>query len=86
MNQDTLQQIAQVDEKLTILRESWMDSKPEKKSTWMAKIDAALNERSKLMKIRDGKLVSAERLALRWEEITPNDYEPEKRNHRSGRQ
>ena len=48
MSQDTLQQIAQVDEKLTILRESWMDSKPEKKSTWMAKIDAALDERSKL--------------------------------------
>ena len=59
MNQDTLQQIAQVDEKLTIRRESWMDSKPEKKSTWMAKIDDALDERSKLMKIRDGKLVSA---------------------------
>lgn len=52
-------QIAQVDEKLTILRESWMDSKPEKKETWMTKIDAALDERSKLMKIRDGKLVSA---------------------------
>lgn len=50
MNQDTLQQIAQVDEKLTILRESWMDSKPRKKSTWMAKIDAALDERSKLLK------------------------------------
>ena len=61
MNQDTLQQIAQVDEKLTILRESWMDSAPEKKSHWMAKIDAALDERSKLMKIRDGKLVSAQR-------------------------
>lgn len=59
MNQDALQQIAQVDEKLKILRESWMDSKPEKKATWMAKIDAALDERSKLMKIRDGKLVSA---------------------------
>ena len=55
MNQDTLQQIAQVDEKLTILRESWMDSKPEKKSTWMAKIDDALDERSNLMKLRDGK-------------------------------
>ena len=59
MNQNILQQIAHVDEKLTILRESWMDSKPEKKSTWMAKIDSALDERSKLMRIRDGKLVSA---------------------------
>lgn len=38
-----------------------MDSKPEKKWKWMAKIDAALDERSKLMKIRDGQLVSAER-------------------------
>ena len=47
-------QIAQVDEKLSILRESWMDSKPAKKAAWMAKIDAALDERSKLMKIRDG--------------------------------
>ena len=35
-------QIAQVDEKLSILRESWMDSKPAKKAAWMAKIDAAL--------------------------------------------
>jgi hypothetical protein len=52
-------QIAQVDEKLSILRESWMDSKPEKKAVWMTKIDAALDERSKLMKIRDGKLISA---------------------------
>lgn len=52
-------QIAQVDEKLTILRESWMDSKPEKKEAWMAKINAALDERSKLMKIRDGKFISA---------------------------
>ena len=55
MNQDTLQQIAQVEEKLTILRESWMDSKREKVSHWMAKIDDALDERSKLMKIREGK-------------------------------
>ena len=59
MNQHTLQQISQVDEKLTILRESWMDSKPEKKSTWMAKIDAALDERFELMNSRDAALVPA---------------------------
>jgi hypothetical protein len=47
-----------VDEKLTILRESWIDSKPEKRSTWMTKIDAALDERSKLMKVRDGNLAA----------------------------
>ena len=53
MSQDILKQIAQVDEKLAILRESWMDSKPEKKPTWMAKINAALDERSELMNIRN---------------------------------
>ena len=47
------QQIAQVDEKLTILRESWMDSALEKKAQWWEKINAALDERSKLMKTRD---------------------------------
>jgi hypothetical protein len=52
------QRIAQVDEKLTILRESWIDSKPEKRSTWMTKIDDALDERSKLMKVRDGNLTA----------------------------
>lgn len=46
-------QIAQVDEKLSILRESWMDSKEEKKPAWMAKINAALDERLTLMKQRD---------------------------------
>ena len=45
--------IKKVDEKLSILRESWLDSKPEKKPTWMSKINAALDERLKLMKIRD---------------------------------
>ena len=44
MNEET-QSVLQIDEKLLILREGWMDAKPEKKSTWMAKIDAALDER-----------------------------------------
>ena len=51
-NQSINQQIAQVDEKLTILRESWQDSKPEKQPHWLAKINAALDERSALMKQR----------------------------------
>jgi len=59
MNQDITQQIAQVDEKLSILRESWLDSQPEKKSTWMERINDELDKRSELMKIRDGKLQSA---------------------------
>ena len=59
MNQDLKHQIAQVDEKLSILRETWMDSQPEKKPHWMSKIDSALDERLKLMKQRDAKLISA---------------------------
>lgn len=49
------QEIAKLDQMLSILRESWMDSQPQKKSHWMAKIDAALDERIKFMKIRDTK-------------------------------
>ena len=52
MSQDTLQQIAQVDEKLAILHESWTDSKPEKQSTWAGKINAVLDERLHLMEAR----------------------------------
>jgi hypothetical protein len=48
--ENRVKQIAQVDEKLSILRESWMDSKPEKKAVWMAKIDSTLDERLVLMK------------------------------------
>lgn len=57
--QDPISQIAQIDEKLTILRESWIDSKPEKKPAWMAKIEAALDERSRLMKLRDAAQATA---------------------------
>lgn len=55
-----------------------MDSKPEKKWKWMAKIDAELDERSKLMKIRDGQLVSdnADVLA-RGESATPITPKPQ---------
>lgn len=49
--------IAQVDEKLLILREGWMDSKPEKEEVWMVKINAALEKRFELMNIRDGKSI-----------------------------
>ena len=44
--------IEQVDEKLSILRESWMDAAPEKKASWMTKINKALDERLVLMKNR----------------------------------
>jgi hypothetical protein len=44
--------IEQVDEKLSILRESWLDSAQEKKASWMSKINKALDERLVLMKER----------------------------------
>ena len=53
MKQDPIQQIAQVDEKLSIFCESWIDAAPENKSRWIAKINDALDERSRLMKQRD---------------------------------
>jgi len=40
--------IIEIDRNLALLREAWMDSKPEKKPQWMAKIDAALDERLKI--------------------------------------
>jgi hypothetical protein len=48
-----LEKIKQVDEKLSILRESWADSKPEKRASWMIKINQVLDERIELMKLRD---------------------------------
>ena len=49
MNDDSRIQIALVDDKLRILREVWMDAKPERKSHWMEKINRALDERLELM-------------------------------------
>jgi hypothetical protein len=48
-----LEKIKQVDEKLSILRESWADSKPEKRISWMIKINQVLDERLELMKMRN---------------------------------
>jgi hypothetical protein len=42
--------INQIDEKLSILRESWMDAAVEKKNRWMVKINNLLDERLKLTK------------------------------------
>jgi hypothetical protein len=50
-----IEEIAKCDERLKILREGWMDSKDEKKQSWVMRLDAELDERSKLMKQRDGK-------------------------------
>ena len=54
-SKDAVKKIENIDEKLSILRESWIDSKKEKKSAWFEKINAALDERLEHMKIRDEK-------------------------------
>ena len=46
----TTNSLTQIDEKLSLLRESWMDAANEKKPYWMAKINAALDERNELTK------------------------------------
>jgi hypothetical protein len=43
-------EIKQIDEKLAILRESYLDAKPERKQHWMDKINELLDQRLTLMK------------------------------------
>jgi len=50
MNPETTAQIKQIDEKLSILRESYLDAKPERKQHWMDKINELLDQRLTLMK------------------------------------
>jgi len=45
--------IKQIDEKLSILRESWMEAKPERKAYWMAKINELLDERLEAMELEE---------------------------------
>lgn len=47
------EQIEQIDEKLSLLRESWQDAKLDKKTRWMKMINEALDERLVLMEKRD---------------------------------
>ncbi len=50
MNPETTAQIKQIDEKLAILRESYLDAKPERKQHWMDKINDELDKRNELTK------------------------------------
>jgi hypothetical protein len=45
--------IRKIDEKLSILRESWQDASEDKKNKWMKMIDEQLDHRLTLMRIRD---------------------------------
>lgn len=47
------EQIEQIDEKLSLLRESWQDAKLDKRTRWMKMINEALDERLVLMEKRD---------------------------------
>jgi hypothetical protein len=51
--QDAVKLIAKVDEGLSIIREAWLECTPGQKPKWQNRIDAALDERLALMKIRD---------------------------------
>jgi hypothetical protein len=50
---ENLSSIQKIDEKLSILRESWQDASEDKKNKWMKMIDEQLDHRLTLMRIRD---------------------------------
>jgi hypothetical protein len=51
--QDILDRIQKIDEKLSILRESWQDAAENKKIKWLNMINDQLDQRLTLMSIRD---------------------------------
>jgi hypothetical protein len=50
---ENLSSIQKIDEKLSILRESWQDASEDKKNKWMKMINEQLEQRLTLMSIRD---------------------------------
>jgi xanthine/CO dehydrogenase XdhC/CoxF family maturation factor len=55
MKTEHLKAIAEHDGNIALLRKSWLAAKPEEKGRWMALINQALDERLRLMAMRDGK-------------------------------
>lgn len=51
--------IAELDKTLSMIRKGWMDAKPAEKPKWMDQIDSMLDERLRLMSLRDGAPVVA---------------------------
>jgi len=45
--------IKEVDLTLAMLREGWMKAKVDEKSRWLDRINSMLDERNRLMKLRD---------------------------------
>jgi len=50
---ENISPIQKIDEKLSILRESWQDAGEDKKNKWMKMINEQLDQRLTLMSIRD---------------------------------
>lgn len=44
--------LAQIDGKLELLRQGWLDATDDKKPNWMRQINAALDERIRHMKVK----------------------------------
>jgi len=40
------EEIAKIDVELAVLREAWMDARPDDKNKWMGRINAKLDERN----------------------------------------
>lgn len=53
MKDEYIRLIADQDKSLSTLREFWMESRDGDKAKWRTRIDAALDERLRLMNIRD---------------------------------
>lgn len=53
MKSDCINLIAECDKNLALLRESWLEAQVEKKPRWLHLIDQSLDERLRLMAMRD---------------------------------
>jgi hypothetical protein len=54
MKDEYIRLIAELDKTISMLREGWMTCEPSDRQKWMDKINSMLDERMRLMKLRDG--------------------------------
>lgn len=59
MRAQYLKLIAELDISLGLMRESWLEATGAKRSRWMGLINDGLDERLRLMRLRDGKETAA---------------------------
>lgn len=55
MKEEYVKLIVEHDKTLSMLRGQWMDAKPPEKTKYMDRINSALDERGRIMKLRDGR-------------------------------